>query len=278
MYERVRKMKLTKIHTAGSDYLICNEQVASPMQCAKRLLDRKSGIGADALVCVESAQAKTKIRLFFPDGKEGFCGATAIIATAKYLYDTNAPRKAFSVILGEREYHVRLSVMGRRVLCAWIDMPVLVPRPLEQLKYYHGIRGEVLRACIPHPRVSIYELCGEHAVFMLESCAMLRALNIQSVCRRLEEVLFYGESIDLHFAAIAGDNVLSMRSWRCRKGETVSAGEGAVLCAYAAAEYETVDSKRIIVKTQSGSFCVELHNNKASLCAKCETVFEGEAI
>ena len=82
----------------------------------------------------------------------------------------------------------------------------------------------------------------------------------------------------MHFAAISGDNALNLRSWRCRKGEGYALGEGAVLCAYAAAENGLVDSKRIIVKTAGGNFCVELNSNKTSLCAKCETVFCGEAI
>ena len=216
--------------------------------------------------------------MFLPDGSECFCGSTAVISAAKFMYDNCKNQKRFNVLFGETKYHIRLSVMGGRVLCAWLEMPPLVPKPMEQLKYYYGIRGEVLRACIPHPRVSVYELCGAHAVFMLESAAALRALNMQSVCKRLEEVLFYGESIDLHFAAIAGDNVLSLRSWRCKKGEVYALGEGAVLAAYAATEYEIVDSSRIIVKTTGGNFCVELDSHKASLCAKCETVFCGEAI
>ncbi len=270
-------MKFTKIHTAGSDYLICAESVGEMGDFAKRLLDRRVGIGADGFIAVSLGdKCDAEIRLVLSNGEESFYGSTAVIATAKFLYDNVSKKKRFNIYFGGIEYTVRLSVMGGRVLCAWIDMPPLIPKPMEQIKYYHGIRGEVLRACIAHPRVSVYELCTSHAVFMLESCAALRSLNMQSVCHRLEEVLFYGESMDLHFAAISGDNALSMRSWRCRVGEIGAIGEGAVLCAYAAAEYELVDMPRVMVKTPCGSFCVELAGNRASLCAKCETVFCGE--
>ncbi len=271
-------MKLTKIHTAGSDYLVCKEHVFENA-VAKRMLDRRMGIGADGFISVfDTDGCDAKIKLILPSGEECHSCATAVISAAKFLYDTVERKRSYKIAFGERVYRVKMSIMGQRVLCAWVEMPKLLPRPMEQLKYYHGIRGEVLRACIPHPRVSVYELCGAHAVFMLESAAALRALNIQSVCRRLEEVLFFGENIDLHFAAIAGDNVLAMRSWRCRKGEMGALGEGAVLAAYAAVEYETVDSHRVLVKGASGNFCVELAGNLASLCAKCETVFCGEAI
>ena len=272
-------MKLTKIHCAGSDHLVCGERVTNIAQTAKRLLDRKVGIGADGFIQIDDGiGSDAKIRLILSDGRECGFSATALISAAKYLYDEIGGKTAFAITMGSATYKVRLSTMGKRVLCAWLDMPRIVPKPLEQLKYYHGIRGEVLRACMPHPRVSVYELCGAHAVFMMESCAALRKFNIQSCCRRLEEVLFYGENIDLHFAAIAGDNTLAMRTWRCKIGEISAIGEGAVLSAYAATEYETVDAQRVIVKTADGSFCVELCGHNASLCAKCETVFQGEAV
>ncbi|MBQ8837270.1 MAG: hypothetical protein IJ002_07175 [Clostridia bacterium] len=272
-------MKLTKIHTAGSDHLICREKFVDIGAASKRLLDRKTGVGADSLILIEDgAGSDAKIRLYLSDGHECNFSATALIAAAKFLYDEAPGKTMYNVTLGGSTYTVRLSTLGKRVLCAWLDMPRIVPRPMEQLKYYHGIRGEILRACIAHPRVSVYELCGAHAVFMLESPAELRKFNMQSACRRLEEVLFYGENIDLHFAAIAGDNVLQVRSWRCRIGEISALGEGAVLSAYAATEYETVDASRVLVKTANGNFCVELSGHEASLCAKCETVFQGEAV
>lgn len=272
-------MKLTKIHSAGSDHLVCRECASDMSALAVRLLDRKVGVGADGLILIEDgAGSDAKIRLYLSDGRECKFSATALIAAAKFLYDEGMSKNKFNISLGGSTYTVRLSTMAGRVLCAWLEMPKILPKPMEQLKYYHGIRGEVLRACIPHPRVSVYSLCGEHAVFMLESPAALRKFNLQSACRRLEEVLFYGENIDLHFAAIAGDNTLAMRTWRCRIGEISALGEGAVLCAYAATEYETVDSPRVIVKTADGNFCVELLGHNASLCAKCETVFCGEAV
>ncbi|MBQ5389946.1 MAG: hypothetical protein IIU58_03470 [Clostridia bacterium] len=272
-------MQITKIHAAGSDYLLCPDAGAPEKTLAPRLLDRRTGIGADGLLWFEpGAGTDIRLHMVLPNGREEMPDAAALIAAAKYLYDGD-PKKSTTLIgCGERAYSVRLSVLRGRVLCAWLAMPPIVPRPMEQLKYYHGVRGEVLRACLAHPRISIYELGGAHAVFLLESCAALRALQLQSVCRRLEEVLFWGEAIDLHFAAIAGDNLLSMRSWRCRVGELAASGEGAVLGAYAATAAELCDAPRIMVKCVSGSFCVELCGKEASLCAKCETIFVGEAV
>ena len=272
-------MEITKIHTTGNDFIICEGVQNAEKEAAKRLLDRKKGLGADGLIIVRVRDdGEVEIQILSPDGKEEKVSSNALIATAKFIYDGDVGRKENLIKCGNERFSVRLSVLKGRVLCAWIDMPKIKPRPMEQLKYYHGIRGEILRSCLSHPRVSLYSLLGEHAVFMLESAAAVKKLEIKDICTRLSEVLFYGESIDLHFAALSGENSLVMRSWRCRKGEIISSGEGATLSAYAAVCGELIESERVIVKTLGGSFCVELDGQNASLCAKCETVFYGEAI
>ncbi len=277
--ERVRYMQITKIHTTGSDFLLCADTVTEGSALALRLLDRRRGIGADGLVLInEKDEECAAIRLFLPDGSEEKMSVGALVAAAKYIYDGNSEKKSSRLKMGGEIYTVRLSVLGKRVLCAWLELPRIKPRPMEQLKYYHGIRGEVLRACMVHPRVSLYHLCGEHAVFLLDSAASLKKLAIRDVCTRLSEVLFYGESIDLHFAAVSGENSLVMRSWRCGREELPSSGVGAALAAYAAVESELIDSLRVIVKSLGGSMCAELDGQEVSVCAKCETIFYGEAI
>lgn len=278
LYERVIFLQIIKLHTAGSDYLLTRERVAEPTVFASHLLDRRTGVGADGLLLLSSAEeADATVRMFLADGREVTPTATALIAAARAVFEEDRKARVRLAFAGDSRT-VQHSVLGGKVLCAWLTMPPLRPRPMEQLKYYHGIRGEVLRACIPRPRVSLYSLCGEHAVFLLESPAMLRSLALTEVCGRLAEVLFWGEHIDLHFCALTGENSLAVRSFRCGEGELCATGEGAVLAAYAATEAELCDAPRVMVKTLGGSFCVELFDREASLCAKCEMVFVGEAV
>lgn len=268
-----------KVNAAGSDFIICEGAEFAEAQRAARLLNRHiGGCGNGAVLIFPEAGGTARARLILPDGSEGEPCATAAIAAAKYLFDSAKIRSSATILLGDAAYAVRLTVLGRRVLCAWAELPPIAPRPLEQLKYYYGIRGEVLRACLVNPRVSIYGLCGTHAVFLLESCAALRALNLKSVCERLSEVLFYGERIRLHFAAVSGDNALAMRSYVKSVGECAACGEGAAVAAYAARSASLADDDRILVKCLGGTFCVDLDGTAAALCAKCETVFSGETI
>ena len=89
-------------------------------------------------------------------------------------------------------------------------------------------------------------------------------------------MLFYGEDIRLHFAAVSGDNALSVRSLLPDGSELAACGEGAAAAAYTARAAGLCDSDRIPVRMRGGSFCAELYDTDISLCAKSEVVFTGE--
>lgn len=270
-------MQFVKVHTAGSDFVVCAAADVRDAHDSARLLDRRCGIGGEGLLAVgDVSDGLAAARLILPDGSEGEGCATAAMTAARALFARSKCRARVRIDLGGIVYPVQLTTLGDRVLCIWVELPPLLPRPLDGLKYNYGIRGEVLRACLVRPRLSICDLGGTHAVFLLESAAALRALHIADVCRRLAEVLFFGERIRMHFVAVSGDNALSVRSWQPTPGELAACGEGAAAAAYTARVAGLCDSDRIPVRMRGGSFCAELRGTAISLCAKSEVVFAGE--
>lgn len=274
------RMRFVKVHTAGSDYVVCDAAAAQgygDAHALSRLLDRRAGVGGESLLTVAAcADTAMRVRLILPNGEEGAGCVTAAIAAVRAYFACGKTRACTQVMLGGNTYAVRLSTLGDRVLCARAELPALLPRPLDGLQYYYGIRGEVLRACLARPRLSICELGGTHAIFLLESAAALRALQLTQICRRLAEVLFYGEQIRMHFVAISGDNALSMRSWQPHLGEAAASGEGAAVAAYTAREAGLCDADSIPIRMRGGSFCAELCGRTVTLCAKSEVVFCGD--
>ena len=77
-------MQIIKLHTAGSDYLLTRERVAEPTVFASHLLDRRTGVGADGLLLLSSAEeADATVRMFLADGREITPTATALIAACE---------------------------------------------------------------------------------------------------------------------------------------------------------------------------------------------------
>ena len=65
-------MQFLKIHTAGSDFIVCNAADLPDARGCARLLNRRTGIGGEGLLTVGDATDNlAPARLFLPDGSHG---------------------------------------------------------------------------------------------------------------------------------------------------------------------------------------------------------------
>ena len=79
-------MKFTKMHGIANDYVVLNgyrNAVRNPGGTAKRLCDRRFGVGADGLLVVlPSKKADFRMRMFNRDGSETEMCGNGIAASA----------------------------------------------------------------------------------------------------------------------------------------------------------------------------------------------------
>jgi diaminopimelate epimerase len=89
-------MKFTKMHGIGNDYIYVNglaEQVAEPVQVARRISDRHFGVGADGLILVlHSDKADVRMRMFNADGSEAEMCGNGVRCLAKFAYERGLSR------------------------------------------------------------------------------------------------------------------------------------------------------------------------------------------
>ena len=85
------KIKFTKMHGCGNDYIYINcfeNCIYDPSSLSMKLSDRRYGIGGDGIILIESSEnADAKMRIFNKDGSEGKMCGNGIRCVAKYLYD-----------------------------------------------------------------------------------------------------------------------------------------------------------------------------------------------
>ena len=84
------KIKFWKMSGAGNDFVLLNRRIFSSAagRLAVKLCDRKAGIGADGLLCVNKVSAgKIALRYFNSDGSEAFCGNGSRCA-ARWAYSS----------------------------------------------------------------------------------------------------------------------------------------------------------------------------------------------
>ena len=114
-------MRFTKMHGAGNDYVYVNcFQEALPADLpglARRISDRRFGVGGDGLILIlPSQQADARMQMFNADGSEAEMCGNGIRCVAKYVYDHGIAAQAELRI--ETKAGV-LSLTRRRRRAAW---------------------------------------------------------------------------------------------------------------------------------------------------------------
>ncbi|MCX5797828.1 MAG: diaminopimelate epimerase [Elusimicrobia bacterium] len=67
-------MRFWKLTAAGNDFVLVASAVRAPGALARRLCDRRGGVGADGLLLVRRAAGGVDLRYFNADGSAAFCG------------------------------------------------------------------------------------------------------------------------------------------------------------------------------------------------------------
>ncbi len=234
-------MEFTKMHGLGHDYIFLNCMDSTPDdlgELARRLSDRRFGVGGDGIICVcPSDRADFRMRMFNADGSEGAMCGNGIRCLGKYVYDkglTDKTRLTIETLSGERE--LSLTLREGRVRAAVVDMgaPVLAPPVSIELG------GEVYTA-VP------VSMGNPHAVIEAEDPA---ALDLPAIGPLAERHPAFPRRVNAEFIRVLGRAEVQMRVWERGSGETLACGTGA--CAAAAAKVAAGERVGVAVGHQSG--------------------------
>src|SRR5512143_685366 len=122
-------MQFWKMHGLGNDYIVIDnrDQKISNRKApafAKRLCDRRFGVGADGLLLVSnSSVADVKMRIFNADGSEAEMCGNGIRCFAKYCYKNKVVKKdELDVETNAGIKHIWLVVKEAEVKMIKVDM------------------------------------------------------------------------------------------------------------------------------------------------------------
>lgn len=111
-------MKFAKMQGCGNDYVYVDcfrESVTDPHELARRVSDRRFGIGSDGLILIKpSEKADFTMEMYNADGSQGQMCGNAIRCVGKYVYDhgmTDRTELAIETLAGVK--YLQLSVKGR---------------------------------------------------------------------------------------------------------------------------------------------------------------------
>ncbi len=270
-------MIFTKMHGLGNDFIVTDATGGGYFPTpddARRLCDRRAGIGADGLLMVMPSQrADLQMRLLNSDGSVAEMCGNGIRCFAKFAYERGLARS--NPIKIETPAGIRLAELireGGAVAAVRVDMgePLLEKKdiPMEG----EGIcRLETIDARGRSFTVSAVNTGVPHIAVFGEATE--------------EEILRYGPALERHPLFPAGVNVnfvkaepdgsLSVRTWERGCGRTLACGTGSCAAAVCAS-LAGLAGRRVRVRLALGELLIEwAENGHIYMTGPAEEVFEG---
>ncbi len=252
---RMERITVVKMHGARNDFVLVDARrapVEREAQLARRLCDRRGGIGADGLLLVEPSRiAGSRMRIFNADGTQAEMCGNGIRCVARYLDESGAG--ALQAI--ETQAGVIETRVVEREPTYLVRVTLGIPR-YEALTITRGAHFVDLG----HPHVVI--LAG-----------VVGELDLEATALALQGTPTLPNGGNVHEMAVERDG-LRVRHWERGAGLTQACGTGAVACAVVAIERKLLASP-VTVRVPGGELRVEWDGRgPAHLTGPATRVFE----
>ena len=283
----MRKIRFTKMHGAGNDYIYVNTSlypVPNPEKAAIAWSDRHKGIGSDGLVligCSPIPEADFSMRIFNADGSEAKMCGNASRCIGKYLFEKGlTTQKQIRLLTLSGIKTLDLHVKDNKVESVTVDMGEPVFKNEKQynpekspIAFRRGVGGEAaLFVSMGNPHYVVFT----HDVDAVETKG-----------RELECHAAFPERCNIEFAEIRPDGI-RVRVWERGSGITQACGTGACATAVAACVMKKAGcTSRIIM--DGGTLDIEWNGqndssetgslrkkNHVYMTGPAEFVFDGE--
>ncbi len=280
--ERRKKVRFTKMHGAGNDYVYINALEIVPENLpllSQQISNRHFGIGSDGLVAImRSDVADFRMRMFNADGSEAEMCGNASRCIGKYVYEKGLTRKSevtLETLAGIKL--LKLDIQADEVRSVTVDMgvPVLMPEEIPVLSASKdSMVSEKVSVNGKDYLVTAVSMGNPHAVIFTD------AITDEMVCREgaaLEVAEIFPKKANIEFARILDSENIEMRVWERGSGETMACGTGA--CAtVVAAVLNGLTARRVTVHLLGGDLviCWDEVSGHVMLSGGAEFIADGE--
>jgi diaminopimelate epimerase len=276
------------MHGCGNDYVyVVADRIrpADPAGLARRLSDRRFGIGGDGLIMLcPSTNADVRMEMYNADGSRGEMCGNGIRCLARLHYETAGGHKnplAVDTDCGIKL--VTLTVSAGGPVAATVDMgePILAGRdiPVDH-------NGSVIDFALPiggrAERITAISMGNPHCVVFVGDDNIFGLDDAEFACRgRLfEHHPFFPRRVNTEFVRPLARDRLKVRVWERGSGETLACGTGACASLVAAALTGRAD-RRAEVELRGGNLQIDWREsgdgaNHVFMSGEAVEVYRGE--
>lgn len=261
------RVAFVKMHGLGNDFVVIDRRAGDvpPVDTAlaRSLADRRTGIGCDQLVILETSQiADFRMRIFNPDGSEvEACGnasravallqgAKASIETAGGIITARPTDGGIAVDMGEPRFE-------------WSDIPLAYAMDTHAMPVgWDGLENPVA-----------VNVGNPHVVFFVDDTD---SIELDRLGPLIENDQLFPERVNVNVATIANRQAIRLRVWERGAGLTRACGTGACATAIAAMKRGLVDRSSVSVTLPGGTLTIELSDrNRITMTGPAAESFRG---
>ncbi len=276
------KIKFTKMHGCGNDYVYINgssEKInkEDKPEFVKKVSDRHFGIGSDGVIFINPSDiADFEMEMFNADGTRAEMCGNGIRSVAKYVYDRHLTDKEEMTIesMGKVKYITVFPENGKAKLIK-VDMgePILKASDIPVVSNEEKVIDEIIFVDDKEYRMTCVSMGNPHAVVLLDP----DTLKIEEIGPKFENHVRFPERINTEFIKIIDRKNVKMRVWERGTGETLACGTGCCATTVACILNNLTDSE-ITVHVRGGDINVkwDKETNHVFMTGPAEFVFDGE--
>lgn len=244
------KVPFHKMHGLGNDFVVLDfRRGAIPLGAGavRRLADRRTGIGCDQVILLESPRhpaAHVLMRIRNADGSEAEACGNASRCVAELLYrETREPRVRIETTAGLLEAEARadqsFAVDMGPARTAWYEIPLSHAMDTDRVDLTSGPLTEAVCTSVGNP----------HATFFVDD---VDTVALATFGPTLEHHPLFPERANIGVAEIRSPRTIRLRVWERGAGITRACGTGAC-AALVAAHRRGLTERRAAVELDGGT-------------------------
>lgn len=274
MTEKSKKWPFQKMQGTGNDCIILDatkSKIPNPQRVAKKLCNRKTGIGADQLLILgKSRKADFKMEVYNADGSVAEMCGNGIRCLGRHLRDAKYTVKrdiTIETLAGIREVKVT-----SKMVFANLGEPIMKGKEIP-VNLSGRIVNRPLKIESRDFRITCLSLGNPHCIVFTEN---LDTYPVEKIGPILEHHSAFPKRANISFVNVITPTQLKVRVWERGSGETLSCGTGAAASLVASVLNNFADRKAK-VELAGGKLQVEWNKetNQVWIAGPAENVFEG---
>ena len=267
------EIEFTKMHGAGNDFVFLDclkSNIDDLATLAKKLCDRRFGIGADQLLTIHpSKSADFKMEIYNADGSQVEMCGNGIRCFAKYVYEHGLTQKK------ELEVETLAGIIRPRIVGDLVEVDMGEPI-LEGRKIPVDADGQIVNRPLlvdGHTYlVTCVSMGNPHCALFIDD---IESLDLEKIGPRFEHHEFFPKRVNTEFIKILGPAEVNMRVWERGAGETWACGTGAAAVTVAGV-LAGKTAKQLTLHLKGGDLFIDWRdNNRVYMTGAAEEVFHG---